>query len=409
MIGRLCILPLLLATPAVAQRRAWPPEAQALAVKVLGFRGTARQPERFGAGVVVGRDPNQIFIVTAAHTLVFRPDGRPLRDPPDTLTPRVVLIVGDTVGVPARLVQAALPPLDIAVISVPAPAFVQARRVVGVPADRRGDVRSLRAGSVVWPIGCPGGPCFEVPAEPDRVMAIDHQGILFQSRFVQVGSSGGPLFNEQWEIVGMVIEDLTARATAISIDLIATQLARWGIPFMLSATHVPRGGYHASAGVSLLAPSPSPFDEDADRNIPSFRLTLVQQATTDWSWHLALMRLGPPDHTITGAMIGGQRPLSIGTDRLWVRPFIEAGVGQVEGRFDAGTYYVATPSGPVPQQSWTRVVDVGLGIGGGATFDLIPLPPLIFDVTVAYWYFTPPSGAAELNEVFVALGTRLGW
>ncbi len=74
--------------------------------------------------------------------------------------------------------------VDLAIVSVP----VASTRTLGttVPSsfDRLGDIRGLKSGAPVRPVGCPQGACGEAPPDPDRVMWIDRQGVLFQSSFV---------------------------------------------------------------------------------------------------------------------------------------------------------------------------------------------------------------------------------
>jgi trypsin-like peptidase len=411
MIG-LRAVPLLLVMvgPVAAQRaQAVPAAARNLVVKIATYRRDTRERAGIGAGVVFGGDGVRVYIVTAAHTISFRPPGVPLTDPKDTVAASIVLAGPDSREIPATLVAIAPDSLlDVAVISIPRSAL-GSRWSGTVPLDRLGNVARLSNGVPVWPLGCPGGECWEAPAEPDHVMAVDGRGILFQSSFVRVGSSGGALFNQWWEVVGMVTEDLTVRANAVPIDLIVAQLKRLVLPVMLVEPRVPRGGYRTTIGFSLLAPSPSPFDQDPDRAVPSGRVTFSRRGPSGFSWHVALVRLGPRDLGITGGMAGIAVALNVGSDRFTMRPFVEAGLGQVEGRFDGGGYYVSTPTGGtryVP--SWNRVVGDGLGVGGGATLEVITVPHVIMELSAGYWTFTTPVGAPELKNVFFGLGARWG-
>jgi hypothetical protein len=406
------VVPLLLAMagPVAAQQGQVVPEAaRDLVVKIATYRRDTHQRAGIGAGVVFGGNDSVVYIVTAAHTISFRPPGRPVEEPRDTMDARIVLAGADSREIPATLVAIAPDTqLDVAVISVPR-AAVGSHWNATVRLDRLGSVKGLVNGVSVWPLGCPGGACWEAPAQPDHVMAVDGRGILFQSSFVQVGSSGGALFNQWWEVVGMVTEDLTVRANAVPIDLVVTQLKRWQLPVMLVAPTVPRGGYRTTIGFSVLAPSPSPFDGDPDRTVPSGRVTFSRRKDSGFSWHVALVRLGPRDLAVTSGMAGVAFALNLGSDRFTMRPFVEAGFGQVEGRFDGGGYYVATPTGGtryVP--SWNRVVGDGLGVGGGATIEVITAPHVIMEVSAGYWSFTTPIGAPELKNVFFGLGARWG-
>lgn len=406
-VGRAVLLCLVMAGPVAAQRaQDVPPAARDLVVKVATYRRDTQRRQGIGAGVVFGGNDSLVYIVTAAHTISFRPPGRPIEEPKDTLAARVVLPGPDSTEIPAALVAIAPDTqLDMAVISVRRAAF-GSRWSGAVPLDRLGNVKRVVSGVPVWPLGCPGGACWEAPAEPDHVMAKDGRGILFQSSFVRVGSSGGALFNQWWEVVGIVTEDLTVRANALPIDLIVRQLKSWRLPVMLVEPTVPRGGYRTTVGVSLLSPSPSPFDDDPDRAVPSGRVTFSRKPIPTLSWHVGLLRLAPPNLGVTAVMAGGGAHVKTG--RLTVVPFVEAGFGRIEGRFDVGGYYVAGPGGNRYVPVYSRVTGDGLGFGGGFTAGIIVVPPVIVEWTVGYWSFTLPENAPALNRLFFGVGLRRG-
>jgi hypothetical protein len=101
--------------------------------------------------------------------------------------------------------------------------------------------------------------------------------------------------------------------------------------------------------------------------------------------------------------------LRVHRGRVTLRPFLEAGFGHVEGRFDRGGYYVAASGGGnkyVPL--WNRVTGDGLGVGGGMSLEVIVWPPAIVEVTTGYWSFTRPLDAPKLDKVFVGAGLRVG-
>ena len=402
MIGwRAVPLLLALAEPVAAQQgQVAPDAARNLVVKIATYRRDTHQRTGIGAGVVFGGNDSLVYIVTAAHTISFRPPGRPVDEPRDTVAASVVLAGLDSNEVPATLVAIAPDTqLDVAVISIPRPA-VRGRWRATVPVDRLGSVKGLVNGVPVWPLGCPGGACWEAPAQPDHVMAVDGRGILFQSSFVQVGSSGGALFNQWWEVVGMVTEDLTVRANAVPIDLVMAQLKRWRLPVMLVAPTVPRGGYRTSVGFSLLAPGPSPFDGDPDRAVPSGRVTFTRQPVPTVTWHVGLLRLAPQNLGVMAVMGGGG--LHLKTGRWAFSPFVEAGFGRIEGRFDIGGYYVGGRYVP----AYSRVTGDGLGFGAGATAEVILAPRIIIEFNAGFWSFTTPENAPKLRRLFVGPGWR---
>ncbi len=396
---------LLPATALAAQRdQTVPAVAKSLVVKVVTFRRDTGRRAGFGAGVVLGWNDSLTYIVTAAHTISFRPSGRPLTEPPDTLAARIMLNLQDSVGIPAALVAMARDnQLDLAVLSVRKVALDDQRRAL-IAMDRLGNVKQLGNGVAVWPLGCPAEACWQAPAEPDHVMAVDGRGILFQSSFVQVGSSGGALFNQWWEVVGMVTEDLTVRANAVPIDLIVKQLESWRVPVRLTSPSVPRGGYRTTIGLTLLAPTRSPFNPDPKRSLPSGRLTFARRPVSRLSWHIGVLRLAPENLGITAAVIGGG--LHFSGRRFGLRFFGEVGAGRVQGRYDVGGFYQAEPSGNRYVPSYRHVEADGLGLGGGLTAEIIVLPRTALEITSGYWSFTLPENSPRLNNVFLGTGVR---
>jgi hypothetical protein len=365
-----------------AQRGSVPAQAKALVVSVRGYYAGSSTAE-LGAGIIVGTARESLYVATAKH--VVRREGIPA-DSVWAFFPS-----GDS----ARATVAAYAKgLDVAVLSVPA----RAARAIPTSWDRRGAVRPLRSNDPLKPVGCPQGQCWQVSALADRLMWVDRLGILFQSSLVEVGSSGGALFNAWWEVVGMVTEVQPPRATALSIDDVLGYVATQRFPVDLERPPVPRGGYRTSVGVAIMTGTPG--------RVPSGRVTFVRQARPALSWQVTALRLAPENLAITAGMAGVGVPLRTG--RFVVRPFIEAGFGQVEGRYDIGGYYVASPGGPRYVPFWNRVVGDGLGVGGGVTLEAIALPRTIVEVTTGYWSFTTPVNAPLARALFVGAGLRWG-
>ncbi len=374
-----------------------PDEAKRLVVQVIGQFPANEALEvnagtEVGAGIIVGATSKNVFIATARH--VLSQQGVAVRDvwvvfpgePKDSV--RATQLRGRRAG------------LDLAVISVPL-ASASALKA-GLPAfDRRGDVRSLKSGTPVTAVGCPQGVCWEAPSSPDRVLGVDLQGIIFQTSFIAPGSSGGALFNEWWEVVGLVTEEQPPRGEAIAIDRVVDQVRHWGYPVDLKKTAVPRGGYRTSVGAALLAPSPA-----VDDRPPSGRLTLASRPIPQVSWHCGLLRLAPENLAVTAGMAGVGLHLKKG--RFALHPFVEAGFGHIEGQFDIGGYYVATAGDTSYVPVYNRVESDGLGVGGGAAVEITVFPRTILEVVTGYWSFTRPENAPQLNELFVGAGLRVG-
>ena len=66
--------------------------------------------------------------------------------------------------------------------------------------------------------------------------------------------------------------------------------------------------------------------------------------------------------------------VSLRTGRLGVAPFGEVGVARVNGRFNAGSYFVQSGGGPVAVPVWQTVTNDVIGVGVGAFSAIVHLP-----------------------------------
>jgi S1-C subfamily serine protease len=380
------------ATPA-EQAGNVPDVAKAMVVSVTSSfsDGTAGS---YGAGIIVGTDGNSLYIATAGHVVQGGP-GAPMV--------WVAFAAGDSAR--ATVVLPRGPELDLAVLQVTVDPAHRERWIPG-SWDRVGNVRALRSDDPVSPVGCPQQVCWEAPAPADRVVGKDPLGILFQSYFVGPGSSGGALFNQYWEVVGMVTHDDPPRGEALRIDEVLDRVRASKLPVSLQRPSVPRGGYPTSIGVAVLTSSSSSSPGASDSRAPSGRVTLERRVMPAVSWHVSALRLAPDNLAITAAMGGVGLHLTVG--RFSAAPFVEAGFGHVEGRHDLGGHYVAGSGGSQYVPLWNREVGDGLGIGGGATLEAIAFPRTIVEITAGYWSFTTPENVPKLKKVFFGGGLRLG-
>jgi S1-C subfamily serine protease len=371
-----------------------PEEAAALVVRVASYFYDERTPE-IGAGIIVGTKGRELYIATAGH-VVQR----------DTVasTIWVRFVRGDSAR--ATLVHPRPDSLfDIAVLSISAdPA--QLKQWIPGSWDRQGSIRGLQSDDPVSPVGCPQGVCWRAPRPPDRVIGKLQSSILFQSFFVRRGSSGGALFNRWWEVVGMVIKDEPPLGNAIPIDTVLAQVKGWGFPVALKQPSVPRGGYRTTFGAVVMTSTSSSTTPTGDTRTPSGRVTMVRQISPLVTWHVAGLRLAPENLAVTAAMAG--LGLHLRKGRFAMAPFMEAGVGHVESRFDLGSYFIVVDGGTQRVPVWSRVVGDGLGVGGGLSLEVVVFPPAVLEVTGGYWGFTRPDSAATLNKLFVGAGMRLG-
>ncbi|PYP59200.1 MAG: hypothetical protein DMD40_03680 [Gemmatimonadetes bacterium] len=371
-----------------------PADAKGLVVKVVSYFQEGRAPT-FGAGILLGGSNNSLYIATAGHVIQR-----------DTAATTIWVVFASRDSVLATVSHPPRPGLDFAVLTVVI-APLAAARVMPHSWDRRGDVHALKNDDPVSPVGCPQGSCWQAPAPPDRIIAMDRLGILFQSSFVDRGSSGGALFNGSWEVVGMVTQDAPPRANAISIDDVLRE-AR-GFEIRLRPPSVPRAGYRNSVALSWLAPVSATRDPYAEDRLPSGRLVMTRQGQSRLTWHVGLLRLAPDNLSVRAGLVGGA--LTFRSGRFAAAGFLEAGLGRVEGRFDAGGYYIATGNPQNPNRYvpyWHQMREDGIGIGGGVTFSAIVARHVILDVMTGHWSFTVPDSVPKLPTAFVGAGLRWG-
>lgn len=383
-----------------------PDEARNLVVRVDTYLAGLDLPS-FGSGIVIAAPTTtRLYLATARHVVE---DGArfDVRFPfdPESLFPGRVLWMSEE--------------RDIAVLAVDPPPEVvsEVRRSF----TRLGDPSRLNANSDVYPVGCPGGDCWLQPTA-DRVTTPGPVVLEFQSAFVREGHSGGGLFDETWELVGMVTQGDLRRAEAVPVGLLLDEVralaslseAEWSRMSTLRVPTVPRRGYRLTLGVSVLSgvgqpdilPPTSgtgPLNGLLEGRMPSLRLTLSSNTSTGRSWHVGALRLVPDNVTVTGLMAG--LALEARRDRLLARPFAEVGAARVESRFDSGGYIV---SGTTYVPIWEREERDGFGFGGGLTVEVTVFSNTILEATAGAWSFGLPENAPDVPYVYVGGGLRLG-
>jgi hypothetical protein len=210
---------------------------------VVTVTGRLEGAETSGAGIIVGSRADRLYIVTARH--VVRRGAQAAGQ----------LRVG-LKTLPGESFEAALqiheePGLDLAVLRVSEVGRHQIP-VGSLPFDRLGDPGSLRRGMNVFPVGNPKGLAWQTSVTPDRIRS-DVAGDLidFESSFIREGHSGGGLFTERGELVGMVVADQPPYGRALSIARIIRALQDWHYP------------------VDLTRPAVRPLDPAAARPVPA--------------------------------------------------------------------------------------------------------------------------------------------
>lgn len=356
-----------------------------------------------GSGIVIGDGGGMLYVATAAHVVLDA--GAPV----DSI--HAYFYSTCDRPVPARLCSLVDPKrdLDLAVLCIPASAAASGR-YLGY--TRRGDVRRLGARTPVYPVGCPGGECWGI-GQPDKVLLAGSSAprILFTTFFVAPGHSGGALFNQWWEVVGMVTKLGRPLSEAIPIDSVLSAACDTGCgrrDRKLEEPFVPRGGYRLSAGLQGLF---SASDGEPGGRFPPGRANLMYRLIPLLEIHAGSIRLTPENLSITGGMAGLGLTIPA-TGRVMVNPFLEGGFARVEGRFDAGGHYIDDNGTNRYVPLWRQVKDDGLGFGAGVSLQAVVMPRTIVEVTVGHWSFNLPVGAPEGDlktpDVSWGAGLRFG-
>lgn len=219
-------------------------EAADEAVEVQGMVAvyTARfdDVEQPGTAVVFALTSEQIYLVTATH--VVRNKGR---------SPRAIELRfgGVDPAVRARLERFDDKGLDIAVL------VVERRDTSGLdlaalPFDRLAPAGSVQRGDRVFVIGRRQA-ALSVSATPDRVSAVRGDRIAFESNFVVPGFSGGPLFNNSWQLLGLMLSDDPPEVEAVAFAAIVAKLKEWGLPLSLRPPYTQvSAGSHVSCRIA---------------------------------------------------------------------------------------------------------------------------------------------------------------
>jgi Tol biopolymer transport system component len=178
-----------------------------------------------GAGILVGAAGDRLLIATANH-LVRRGSAEA-----KSLTVR--LRSRATAAVTARLLPNADAVLDLAVISIER-GLVDAD---GLSWRHLGQSVDLTRPSGLYHVGFSAGRPWRSNPTPgvfDERMG-DH--LIFDSKSIGPGDSGGGVFNERWELVGMVQADQQpSESRALRIERIIERLQQWGFATSLRAT-----------------------------------------------------------------------------------------------------------------------------------------------------------------------------
>jgi len=361
-----------------------------------------------GAGVILGwsegPDPT-ILIVTARH-VVFQG-----AEAPTPRRARVRFAQDCTNPVPAEVCSSAVE-LDVALLCV------DMREVPGDFPPELDRLGRLSIDAEVYPVGCPNGlsRCWSV-GPPDYVSRESEGDIRFNSFQVAAGNSGGPLFNDRWEVVGLVWFRGDGWASAIPIELARETVCAQAIPGRgscqgvptLRRASVPRAPYRWSVGAAWVSGGSLP----ADRSPSSLRVQLAYQLSDHLEIHGGFMRLQPDNLTVDAGLLGVGSVWKTG--RLLLNPFVEGAYARLEGLYDSGGFLAGGGYQPVLTSFAGR--GPGLGVGLSAQVQLIRHVNL--EALLGHWRFLLPSelpentGDMDLSPKFDGLvwsiGLRTGW
>lgn len=186
----------------------------------VGFEGAPA----IGAGLLLGRDKDRLYVVTANH--VVRRGA--------SVAAQVQLHFKNQ---PASPRQAQVLPqhdaeLDLAVLAVDA---ARPQHEVDLCADSFFDADSARLprGAAVLPLGHPNGVRWLVPASPDALLRAEGDSVLFQSQLLSPGHSGGALLTADAYWLGMLTADAPPFGRAISAAAIVRKLIEWRLPVLV--------------------------------------------------------------------------------------------------------------------------------------------------------------------------------
>jgi hypothetical protein len=197
---------------AVASSAATPEErATALTVLVETSHGE-------GTGIIFHRDGDTVYIMTASHVVETSPSTR-------DRTANVFFNRARSQPFSATVAPQQSNSFDLAVLKVTAPA-----RVVGDLDFRAlGDENRRAKGNQVYPLGHLNPRLrWWHPATPVLLSRVLGDQLTFETGTSKMtGFSGGGLFDSEWGLIGMIVEDSPPETFALSIRAVLDQLRRW--------------------------------------------------------------------------------------------------------------------------------------------------------------------------------------
>jgi Trypsin-like peptidase domain len=187
--------------------------------RVVMIRGKLNGEPNVGAGVIAGWETGRIYIFTANH--VVRDD---FATPAESVTVEFRALPGEFI--PALLLNSAEGTLDLTMLAVELKNLPEGF-VEGLPALSLGDVTTLQRGNSLYAVGYEGQQPWNILGS-SSFAELGINDLNFESSTIDVGASGGGLFTQDWQLVGMVTRTEGTKARALRIDRIVELLGQWG-------------------------------------------------------------------------------------------------------------------------------------------------------------------------------------
>jgi S1-C subfamily serine protease len=175
------------------------------------------------SGVVVGRTPARVYVLTARHAVWQDTEGGLVTA--EGVKVRFFDLPGESFTAHVLDVQDA--DLDLAVVAL----SPGQESLLGKTPVRFGGTSDLPPRTVVMSMSHPNGELWREAMTPERVVDVNSRFLSFESSVIGAGSSGGGLFNACGELVGVIVTDHAATARAVRIERVRELLRGWGIPF----------------------------------------------------------------------------------------------------------------------------------------------------------------------------------
>jgi hypothetical protein len=176
--------------------------------------------EVFGAGVIAGWENGLVYIFTANHVV------RERFEIAENITAEFFDFPGRPVT--ALLLRDFDSERDLAMVSVDTSLLPQ-NVIDALPPLVTGDVNTLRFGERVFAVGYKGSKTWATLGLSE-FYDLELDMVVFGSSSIDKGASGGGLFNENWELIGMVVNTNGSEAKAVRIDRIVELLSQWRYP-----------------------------------------------------------------------------------------------------------------------------------------------------------------------------------